>query len=135
MPTRLTKTQQAVLDAIEALTADGRELTFVDLTERLGMSDRAQISTHLVSLRTKGCIVFGRKLSSIRIIDRSVDPQSRPSDLLREMIEEAAEALAAEIGHAATTDALVRVFAKHRAKAKEEKFRDNNHARAWRKAG
>lgn len=133
----LTKTQQAVLDALKALAADGRHPTFVDLTERLGMSNRAHISSHLVSLRMKGRIAFGRKLSSIRIIDNDgpVEPQACPSDLLRDLIDDAAEALADQIGRAGAADVLVFVLANQRAKAKEKKKRENDQVRGWRHAG
>ena len=136
MKVRLTKPQQAVLDAIQALQGDGRQPTFLNLTERLGMSDRAHISSHLVSLRRKGRIAFGRKLRSIRIIesDRPVEPEVSSSDLLRDVIEEAAEALATQVGRAGAVDVLALVLAKQRAKATEEKQLVLDQSRRQRKA-
>ena len=131
MKAKLTKGQQAVLDAISALMADEGRLTYETLAERLGMASRGEISSHLVSLRKKGRIEFSRKLSSVRIIEASA-PSS--AGLLRNALAEAAEALAAEIGSAQTADALALLLAKQRAKGRELRARERHHPVNWRRA-
>jgi SOS-response transcriptional repressor LexA len=118
----LTKSQKAMLDAIRYLTVDGVAPTYDELAQHLGMKSRGHVSAQLVSLRDKGRITFARKARSIRIIE---DDQPTEAALeaasatrLRGVIEQAAEALAAQVGQTGAADILARVLEKHRALAK-----------------
>ena len=137
MKAALTKTQATILDALKTLTEHGGQPTFDELAQRIGISSRGRISADLVSLRRKGRIAFGRKLSSIKVIDEGLRnrPESPSSEALQKVIEEAADALCAQIGQVGAAHILERILARQRAKAHEEKPRQNRQVHDWREAG
>jgi DNA-binding transcriptional ArsR family regulator len=105
--------------------------TYDELAKHLGMKSRGHVSAQLVILRDKGRITFEHKARSIRIIE---DDQPTETELakasairLRGVIEEATEALAAQIGQTEAADVLALVLEKHRALARKEK-EDGHHS-------
>jgi len=122
MKAGLTRAQKAMLGAIKDLTVDGLAPTYDELAAHLGMRSRGHVSALLVILRDKGRIIFERKARSIRIIE-----DGQPSEFatasavrLRGVIEEAAEALAAQIGRAEAADVLALVLANQRVLVRKE---------------
>jgi SOS-response transcriptional repressor LexA len=120
----LTKAQRAMVDAIRELTVDGVAPTYEELADRLRIRSKGHIASQLASLKDKGWVDYGRRARSIRII---VDDQPSAADIeaastvrLRGIIEDAAEALAAQIGHAGAIDILSKVLANRRAMARAE---------------
>ncbi|MGZ3272448.1 MAG: LexA family protein [Caulobacteraceae bacterium] len=122
MKAGLTKAQRAVLDAIRELTVDGLAPTYDELAAHLGITSRGHVSRHLVILRDKGRITFERRARSIRIIEdgQPAELETASAERLRGVIEEAAEALSAQVGRKAAADILSLVLANQRARAKRE---------------
>jgi SOS-response transcriptional repressor LexA len=122
MKAGLTKTQKAMLDAIKALTVDGVAPTYDELAAHLGMRSRGHVSQQLVILRDKGRITFEHKARSIRIIDdgQPTELEGASTVRLRAVIEDAADALAAQVGHVETANILSLILANRRKLAKEE---------------
>jgi SOS-response transcriptional repressor LexA len=122
MKAGLTKAQKAMFDAIRKLTVDGVAPTYEELAAHLGIRSRGHIASQLASLRNKGWIEFGRQARSIRIIDdgQPTELEGASTVRLRAVIEDAADALAAQVGHVKTANILSLVLANRRKLANEE---------------
>jgi SOS-response transcriptional repressor LexA len=120
----LTRVEKAVLDAVRELMVDGLAPTYDEIAAHLGLRSRGQIAGHLYALRRKGRIEFGRQSRSIRIIedDQPSEAEIRTASAvrLRGVIEEAADALADQIGQVATVDILALVLENRRKLARIE---------------
>ena len=117
MKAGLTKAEKAVIDAIRELTVDGLAPTYDEIAAHLGLRSRGQVAGHLAGLRKKGRIEYGRQSRSIRIIEdgQPTEFAQASADRLRGVIEEATEALAAQIGRAQAADILAKVLGNQRA--------------------
>lgn len=122
MKAGLTKSQRAMYEAIKALTVDGLAPTYDELAQHLGIKSRGHVSGHLNILRDKGWITFEHKARSIRIIDdgQPTEFAQASTDRLRGVIEEATEALAAQIGRTEAADILAKVLGNQRAMVRTE---------------
>jgi SOS-response transcriptional repressor LexA len=120
----LTKAQKAMVDAIRELTVDGIAPTYEELAAHLGIRSKGHIASQLASLKDKGWVDYGRRARSIRILEQEQPPaaeiEKASAVRLRGVIEDAADALAAQIGHAGAIDILSKILANRRAMAKAE---------------
>ena len=123
MKAGLTKAEKAVLEAIRVLTVDGMAPTYDEIAAHLGLRSRGQIAGHVYGLRNKGRIEVGRQSRSIKIIEdgQPTDAEIAAASAIRlgAIIEDAADALAAQIGQTGAADMVARVLAKHRALARQ----------------
>ena len=116
MKAGLTKRQKDVLEAIKALTVDGLAPTYQELAAHLGMKSRGQVAQRLNGLRNKGRIRFTKAPRSITIVEHGLPTELETASAFRLQgaIEDAAEALAMQIGRSAVARLLVQLAASQR---------------------
>jgi SOS-response transcriptional repressor LexA len=109
-----TKNQQAMLDAINDLTARGLPPTFEELRVELGLRGRGQVSWYLEKLKEKGLVEWDRRQQrSIRVLEPVPPPvgyKDMTAGALQSVIQQAAQALASRAGAAEAEAVLLSVL-------------------------